>query len=154
MTNLEFPDSFTVPGSFLRPVFKLFLDIPLFSIFPRNSPLELIDLPSVSRAKSSYLLRGIGEIFTGFAFGILGVLQELLEICLGELEGIYCLLACHIQVDHSSLRACLDVSLNQGADHKKLTLSPVGPGNHPSSSRHYPVGHPGSTYQLFLHTHK
>jgi hypothetical protein len=111
MTYLEFPNSFTVPGSFLRPVFKLFFDIPLFSIFPRNSPFELINLSSVSRAQSSYLLRGIGEIFTGFSFGILGVLQELLKICLGELQGIYCLLACHQQGSYSLLRACLDVSL-------------------------------------------
>jgi hypothetical protein len=95
MTNLEFPNSFTVPSRFLRPIFELFLDIPLFPIFPRNSPLELINLSSVSRAKSSYLFRGIGEIFTGFAFGILGVLEELLEICLGELKGVYCLSACH-----------------------------------------------------------
>jgi hypothetical protein len=151
MTNLEFPNSFTVPGSFLCPVFQLFLDIPLFSIFPRNGPFKLINLSSVSRAKSSYFFRGIGEIFTGFSFGVLGVLQELLKICLGELEGIYCLLACHHQVWSSSLRACLDVSLNQGSDQKKLTLSPVGPGNHPSSSRHYPVGHLGSTYQLIRH---
>jgi hypothetical protein len=95
MTDLEFPNSFTVPGSFLCPIFKLFLDISLFSIFPGNGPFKLINLSSVSRAKSSYLFRGIGEIFTGFAFGILGVLEELLEICLGELKGVYCLSACH-----------------------------------------------------------
>jgi hypothetical protein len=53
MTYLEFSYSFTIPSSFLRPIFQLFFDIPLFPIFPRNSPFELINLPSVSRAKSS-----------------------------------------------------------------------------------------------------
>jgi hypothetical protein len=53
MTDFEFPDSFTVPGSFLCPVFELFLDIPLFPIFPRNSPFKLINLPSMSRAEGS-----------------------------------------------------------------------------------------------------
>jgi hypothetical protein len=95
MTYLEFPNSFTVPGSFLCPIFKLFFDIPLFPIFPGHCTFKLINFSSVSRAKSSYFFRGIGEIFTGFSFGILGVLEELLKICLGELEGIYCSLACH-----------------------------------------------------------
>jgi len=82
-TDLEFSNSFTIPGSLLCPIFKLFLDIPLFPIFPRNSPFKLINLPSVSRAKNSQFLRGVGEIFTGFSFGVLGVLKELLEVCLG-----------------------------------------------------------------------
>ena len=51
MTNLEFSDSFTISGSFLRPIFKLFLDIPLFPIFPRNSSLKLVNLPSMIRAQ-------------------------------------------------------------------------------------------------------
>lgn len=118
MTYLEFPNSFTVPGSFLRPVFKLFFNIPLFPIFPGHCTFKLINLPSVGRAKNSQFLRGVGEIFTGFSFGVLGVLKELLKVCLGELKGIYCLLAYHHQGSYSLLRACLDVSLNQRADQK------------------------------------
>lgn len=53
MTDLEFSNSFTVPGSFLRPIFELFLDIPLFPIFPRNSPFKLVNLPSMIRAQDS-----------------------------------------------------------------------------------------------------